>query len=207
MLVYMCGLYTTNTLCQVFYAYIYTYIYTGAKTTIASLKAYRQVINPPPLPRTRWFRGDIHTLAPMAITSTTHRVSLSSSSYSYSVRTSREQLIRPRSLRHHVRSSQGWGVAAVAEQRRSHGIGGAGNIRTYLGYGYRSRVLGRVPAYSLRNRTAYRCRVPAEDEFGWDKEGNDVVEYGDVTGFEPGGEALGDIWVVWEERELGQGAG
>jgi hypothetical protein len=63
-----------------------------------------------------------------------------------------------------------------------------------------------VPAYKWCNRSAYGCRVPTEDESRWDEEGDDVVQHGDVAGFESRGEALGDIRVIWEERRLGQGA-
>jgi hypothetical protein len=120
-------------------------IYICAKSQARHLKLIAHFPNPedpsPVLPHKRLDKARYHLQLPMA--SAAHRAGISSPSYS--ARNSREHLIpksqRPRSLHgSHVRSARvlaaerklaNKGGVAI-EQKRSHGIGGAGNIRMYF---------------------------------------------------------------------------
>lgn len=135
-----------------------------------------------------------------------YRTSLSNPSHTYSARNSREHLIpkspRPRSVRaNHVRSSRapvGKGGAAI-EQKRSHGIGGAGNIRMYsiLCFTFLSKFMKGSLAHR-ECRSTFGGHLPFEVGFGRDEEeGNSMVWYVDCSWFETIGKTFNDFGIVW----------
>jgi hypothetical protein len=122
--------------------YVYIYLCQEPSPPPKLIAHFPNPEDPSPfLPHKRLDKARYHLQLPMA--SAAHRAGISSPSYS--ARNSREHLIpksqRPRSLHgSHVRSSRvlaaerklaNKGGVAI-EQKRSHGIGGAGNIRMYF---------------------------------------------------------------------------